>query len=569
MSKNRLKLILAFVVGVIGLMLAWWGLSGLMNLAAYFQEGADPAQALNIVPNVPPDWHSAVNWLPDDPDTGREMEPFTRTQIESAYQRAWLQWHLSYLRGEPYGLKTYFTGPAFAGVSDAVANLTASGYRLEQTDTEHTLKLHFYSADGSIVSFTDYAARTAQIVFGADENVILRNDDVASYEVVMLLEDGNWRVRHWRRGELISAQDIEESLEPEPAFVVDGGHIGQRTAGGFTPFTIHGINYYPQDTPWDLFWLMFDETVVDADFARIRALGLNTVRIFIPYEAFGGPEVDEVMLGRFSSLLEIAEENDLFVIPTLFDFFTGYSLLQWGASDRHVEGVVEPFADSSVILAWDIKNEPDLDFDAAGAVRVEAWLAHTLDTARTVAPNHLYTVGWSNAADATALADQVDIVTFHDYLSPDTLGERIAGLQGQVGNVPVVLGEFGLSTWNSPFFPFGRTETEQAVLYGQTLDVTRETGLAGTLAWTLYDFSHVPASVTGRLPWRRAPQGYFGVIDGEGREKPAAAFLHPEANIPVPEISLWGTLVKPFNGMVLLGVLVVVGGGVFFFRRKR
>ncbi len=63
------------------------------------------------MPNVPQDFYVKLDWLPDDPDTGRKIDPFTRTQVESAYLRAWLQWNISYLRGHPYGLEELFYRP--------------------------------------------------------------------------------------------------------------------------------------------------------------------------------------------------------------------------------------------------------------------------------------------------------------------------------------------------------------------------------------------------------------------------------------------------------------------------
>src|SRR5690242_17701807 len=107
MSKTLLKLILwGLVLGLLAVAL-WFGLGQIGQLLAYFQQGADPASAFNIVPNVPPDLGVALSWLPDDVDPGRAMEPNTRDQVQSAYLRAWLQWNLSYRKGQPYGLTTY------------------------------------------------------------------------------------------------------------------------------------------------------------------------------------------------------------------------------------------------------------------------------------------------------------------------------------------------------------------------------------------------------------------------------------------------------------------------------
>src|SRR5690349_14699264 len=101
MSKRRVKLIIWAMLLVLAMAGAGAAVSGAANLLAYFQRGADPASALNIVPNVPPDLYVKMAWRDGSGDTGRQVEPFTRTQIESAYLRAWLQWNFSYIKGEP------------------------------------------------------------------------------------------------------------------------------------------------------------------------------------------------------------------------------------------------------------------------------------------------------------------------------------------------------------------------------------------------------------------------------------------------------------------------------------
>lgn len=181
---------------------------GLFSLISYFNEAAEPVSPLNLVPDVPAETIFDLHWLPDDADTGRIMEPFTRRQIESAYIRAWLQLNLSYARQEPYGLKSYFAGPALRTVTGNVLALAAGGWQVMQSNHGHQLQLHFYAADGSIVSFTDYNVQLAQTITAADGELIFTGVTTGKYDVVMFLEDGNWRVRHWLR---IDGGDGEES----------------------------------------------------------------------------------------------------------------------------------------------------------------------------------------------------------------------------------------------------------------------------------------------------------------------------------------------------------------------
>ncbi|MCU0495087.1 MAG: hypothetical protein MUD01_26160, partial [Chloroflexaceae bacterium] len=161
MSLRRTKIILALILLLAALAGAALAINRVAGLLAYFQQGADPAAALNLVPNRPPDLHVELQWLPDAADTGRAMEPFTRREIEDAYLRAWLQWNLAYLRGDPAGLRFYFNGPAYDATSAAVANAATQGLHVQQSNLAHRLRLRFYAADGSLIAFTDEFAQVA------------------------------------------------------------------------------------------------------------------------------------------------------------------------------------------------------------------------------------------------------------------------------------------------------------------------------------------------------------------------------------------------------------------------
>lgn len=574
MRKTIVKLILWAILGIFFGTLVLGSVTGVARLVTYFQQGADPASALNIVPNVPLDLYVDLAWLPDDPDTGREMEPFTRTQIESAYLRAWLQWNISYLRGEPYGLKTYFVGPAWEAASDAVATVAQRGWQIAQADTEHELTLHFYAADGSIVSFTDSRATVAQIITDGEGNAIFAGESTAIFDVVMMLEDGNWRIRHWLRVDDISDRPQPVRLTP-PGFVTA---LGDQLLLDGEPFPMAGINYYPQASPWDEFWPNYDPEIVAQDLARIRGLGLNTIRVFVPYVHPGGPEVDPAILEGLADLLDQAQEQELKVVITLFDFRGDYNILLWPNGDRHMETLILAFRDHPALLAWDLKNEADLDYDSAGKVNVDAWLVHVARLAKRLDPDHLLTVGWSSpeaAADAAAhplLGDLLDLVSFHFYAPAAELAPRFASLRAAAGDRPIILGEFGLPTWNSPFFPHGHTEAEQALYYADILAALGETDAVGFLAWTLYDFDHVPATVAGRWPWQTGPQRQLGLVRLDGTDKPAAALLAPGADLSVDPLPAWARFVKPFwltvAGVVIFIPLLIMALGIWYLRRR-
>lgn len=611
MSKTKLKLLIWSFLALVSLGLAFGLIGAISRLLASFQEGADPASALNIVPNVPPDLKVELTWLPDDADTGRQLEPYTRTQIESAYLRGWLQWNISYLKGEETGVATYFAGPALEAIRESITATHQQGWSMAQTDLEHHLKLHMYSADGSIVSFTAHDVLVAQIMRDASGKPIFTGVTRADYDVVMLLEDGNWRVRHWVR----SSAELVEVAPPAspPGFV---GVNGRQLMLNGEPFVMRGLNYYPQAAPWDLFWANYDPAVVAEDFALIQSLGLNTVRVFVPYEWPDPPqpeadlvptptplptptavpsndplaqpeeteepapaaaepeppteeEIAQFMRQHLQDLLDRAQANNLKVIVTLFDFRTDYQILLWPNADRQLETLVPYFADHPAILAWDLKNEPDLDQPGNTQEMVNAWLRHTAAQVRRHDPNHLLTIGWAKIENANQLADLVDFVSFHYYGRAGDLPEKYADLQTAVANKPIALTEFGLPTWNPFWFPGGHTTQEQAIYYADIRAALAQTESSGYLAWTLYDFSHVPGSVVGIIPWRVAPQKHLGIVTANGDLKPAAFLLAEGAATAVAPLSPLARFAKPFWGTLLLAMGVMAAATVAVIRRFR
>ena len=50
------------------------------------------------------------------------------------------------------------------------------------------------------------------------------------------------------------------------------------------------VNYYPAANGWTLMWTNWQPAVINSDFAKIRYLGANTVRVIVFPSVFGWPE---------------------------------------------------------------------------------------------------------------------------------------------------------------------------------------------------------------------------------------------------------------------------------------
>lgn len=569
-------------------------LVGLGMLITRTQSGADPATALSLIPVVPPDLEERLVWLPDHPlsDQQREMEPNTRELLTGAYLRAWAQWGISLEIGQPYGLSSYFSGPALAGVTRNVTETVASGWTIRQSNLHHEITLHYYSDDGSIVSFTDTNLHLVQQFLHtttgetdrpdvdtgvAAEGYVLESDH--RYDVVMLLEDGNWQIYQWLRlggarptvegpwpveQRMGNSDPAFESLSPSilPTATVASTRSadiarlqnGKITlAGEFYP--IAGVNYYPQAAPWTKFWPEYDPQQTTVDLQQVHALGLNTVRIFLSYVDFGGSEILPQRRAQLADFLGRANQAGLKVIVTIFDHHTDHHPSTWAADARHLATLIPDFAAHPAILAWDIKNEPDRDYGYNSQPLVDAWLRFVARHVRQHDPNHLITIGWSTPEAAVALVDVVDFVTFHYFDQPAAYLSRVTALQAQLGNKPLLLEEFTFSTWNSPFFP-GHTAAEQANYYAAMLTHHQTIDSLGYLVWTLYDFDEVPLAEFG-YPWQRGAQANMGIIRRDGRFKPAASLVAPTAERSPLPLSFWHHFTKPF-WLVLVSLLIFI-----------
>jgi hypothetical protein len=174
------------------------------------------------------------------------------------------------------------------------------------------------------------------------------------------------------------------------------------------------------------------------------------------------------------------------------------------------------------------------------------------------------TIGWSTPAAAQALVDVVDFVSFHYYAPAANYPRQLAELRAAAGGKPLLLQEFGLPTWNT-IWPNGHTEAEQAVYYADILAIQRLSNAAGYMAWTLYDFEHVPLAEF-RFPWQRGPQANMGVIRLDNSPKPAAFLLAPQADLGiVPDLPPWHRFNKPFWRMVLVFVAGLVSLGLLMW----
>ncbi|MGB5229728.1 MAG: cellulase family glycosylhydrolase [Eudoraea sp.] len=500
-NKNiyRSLLILSFV-GLNAVIL--WGLG---EVWVFWNSGADKASILHTGIEVDDSNQPEIEWAILE-NQGRPMEKQTLLDIERDYVRSWYVRSVAMASNDSYGLDDYYTDSLRSKLYQVLQLNKANGITLEETTLAHHPVLEFYSTDGTLVVFSDHNVESYHEVWQGGE-MLHAMREIKSYQVMMLLEDGFWRVRHL----------VEDKHPSSPIKEI-------RDLGSPQIESIKGLNYYPAQTPWNIFGSGFNEEIIKEDFARIRGMGLNTIRIFVPYEAFGKEKVTEDKQSKLMKVFDMAASMDLKVLVTLFDFYGNYDLMDWTATHRHAETLVKLLKGHPALLGWDIKNEPDLDFDSRGKRKVLAWLEEMIYQISKWDRGHPVTIGWSSPQAADLLADKVHFISFHYYDKPNQFQKTYSSLKEKAGNTPILLSEFGISSYSGFWNAFSGSEQEQKAYYTEMTSVLKQQEIP-FMFWTLYDFKEVPKEVVGRYPWRRQPQKYFGCVTVEGLEKPSFKVL--------------------------------------------
>ena len=498
-NKNILRTILiASYIMIVALII-----SGISALFSYLNTGADRSTMLHTEIQKVEQYLPKMIWQPLQ-NEGRPMDNENLNALQNNYLDAWYVKQIAYKTNKTAGIKDYYTDSARENLYNFIELNKAENITVEATTLKHNPTLEFFSEDGQLAVVTDRNVVEYKRVFKA-EQLVLETTETSTYKMVFLLEDGFWRIRHL----------VKESSKP---FEAKAAKIETDS------LNIKGINYYPQANPWNMFGDAYSTDTIAKDFKIIKDAGLNSVRLFVQYEDFGKANVNPKKLEKLIKTLDIAEAENLKVVLTLFDFFGDYSVMNWTLNQRHAEAIVEAVKDHNALIAWDIKNEPNLDFESRGKETVIAWLENMIDLVKELDNKHPVTIGWSNTQSASILKDKVDIVSFHYYEDLSKLDATIKTMKKDIPNKPLVLQEFGISSYSGFWKPFGSSKEDQANYHKKIQEIIAANNLQ-FMSWTLYDFTEVPKDVVGSRPWRRNTQKHFGFIDKNRAKKASFKYI--------------------------------------------
>jgi endo-1,4-beta-mannosidase len=207
-------------------------------------------------------------------------------------------------------------------------------------------------------------------------------------------------------------------------------------------------------------WPHFDRAEVAADLARIAACGLDSVRIFLTWEAFqpAPMQVDSEMLDRLVCVADLAGELGLAIVPTLFtghmsgvNWIPGWALGGSDGDDRFrvvaggrvaTAGLRNWYTDPTVgaaqellaaeaaatlarheaVWVWDLGNENSNCVIPPTRASARAWLARLTsairgadETAPVTVGLHMEDLEEDRQLGRSEASDVCDLVCMHGY----------------------------------------------------------------------------------------------------------------------------------------------------------
>ena len=262
-----------------------------------------------------------------------------------------------------------------------------------------------------------------------------------------------------------AAQDEARPPAPLPKILIAADGRTFQTADG-KPFVPLGINYYRPGTGWaPQLWKKFDAEATRQDFARMKELGVNCVRVFLTYGSFFMER--DGWIGRADQVRPVPGHGRTggHLCPSDRPGPLGGDA-GWQPQDRPatssrwrrwrlLELFAERYRGRNVIFAYDLRNEPAVPWETTGMRgQWNAWLQTRYEAADESAQ------AWSVPADAIRWGDQsappkeslgsrqlLDYQHFREELADRWTRRQAAAIKAAD---PAALVTVGLIQWSVP-----------------------------------------------------------------------------------------------------------------------
>ena len=294
-------------------------------------------------------------------------------------------------------------------------------------------------------------------------------------------------------------------------------------------FRVWGVNY-DHDSDGKLiedYW-MSDWPRVEEDFAEIKALGANVVRVHLQLGKFmtSADEVNAASLEQLRKLLQLAERSKLYLditglgcyhkadIPAWYDSLD--ETARWQVQERFWREVAKTCKDSPAVFCYDLMNEPILpgakpetewlagelggkffvqriSLDLKGRTREEVaaeWVKRLSTAIREVDSRHLITVGvipWAHVFPgakplfyAPSVCEPLDFVSVHFYPKANEVQKALTALDVYKVGKPIVVEEFFPLACSmdeaAEFIDRSKTDGFVSFYWGKTIDEYERVG---------------------------------------------------------------------------------------------
>jgi endo-1,4-beta-mannosidase len=355
-----------------------------------------------------------------------------------------------------------------------------------------------------------------------------------------------------------------------------------------------GVNYWPARTAMG-WWARFDLSEVVADFARIAAAGLDSVRLFLTWEDFQPRphDVDREMLERLVAVADTAARAGLAIVPTLFvghmsgvNWAPGWALAgterdrrfrvlsggrtseaglrNWYADEEiaHAQALLAgeaaaALAGHEALWAWDLGNESSNCVLPPSRASARRWLERVTTAIRAADEAAIVTVGLhmedleaDRRLGPAEASEACDLLSMHGYPiyaawadgpTDEQLLPFLAHMTRWLGNCcDVLFSEFGLPTYRrddgKPAWPPGQSlsrlvDEEAAAAY--THRALAALRGAGCIGAMVWCYTDYDPATWANPPLDVAfHERSFGLWRAYGSPKPAVGVVQAFAGTP-------------------------------------
>lgn len=272
-----------------------------------------------------------------------------------------------------------------------------------------------------------------------------------------------------------------------------------------------GTNYYPRDYMWASMWNNWDWNEITSESDKLKAAGLNCVRILVPYQhGWNGPNVNTTYLQHLEDLVNLLGGKGIRSLITLFDWETSWPIEGSQTETDHIaymRTIMTRFADNKYVLLWDLKNEPDHPDNIGGyddwdrsltdKAKIVSWIRRMYTAAKgfTSRPVSVGIRWYTNVDD---VLDYQDVAIYHSY-SSGMAESQITTIKGYLSGKqtrPILCEEFGWPTNPTPYNDkntpnyqdfYGFTENDQLGFITAHINAFKNQKIGGCLTWQASD----------------------------------------------------------------------------------